>query len=111
MNFTESNRLIAEFMGMNCHDNDKNLFVFNTKDGNDVISIHELKYHSDWNWLMNVVDKIESFTDEMDNNYKVTIENESCYIENTNILSSLDCKSKIDAVYQSVVEFIKMLRP
>lgn len=76
----------------------------------------ELKYHSSWDWLMPVVEKIESLKLN-GHRYYVEIRHESCEISvainkgaNTNkIYSSLwqNHSSKIDAVYNAVVQFIK----
>jgi hypothetical protein len=60
-------------------------------------------YDRDWNWLMPVVEKIESI------NYKVVIQNNSCSIEMI-ILDDIFCQSensKIEAVYKACVELIK----
>lgn len=55
---TENNKLIAEFMGMTCDDNDKSMMIVKTTQGNDIIYLDELKYHTSWDWLMPVVIKI-----------------------------------------------------
>jgi len=52
-----------------------------------------LKYHTSWDWLMPVVEKIMWDND---------IEDNQC----TNIAEAL-CDAKIDRVYEAVVEFIK----
>jgi len=62
------------------------------------------KYNSDWNWLMEVVEKIESigFTFELKKNWvRITRKGESI------ILSLRGGKSKIEVVYNACVEFIK----
>jgi hypothetical protein len=60
-------------------------------------------YDRDWNWLMPVVEKIESL------NFKTTITNHICRIERVifdDIVFSEDMP-KIQAVYNACVEFIK----
>lgn len=60
METIESNKLIAEFMGVNIITIDdirknKNPYI-SSADGH---LEDDLKYHSSWNWLMPVVEKIE----------------------------------------------------
>ena len=62
-----------------------------------------LKFHTDWNWLMEVVKKIESL------GYRVTIVRHICRIdltEESKLIISEDIK-KIEAVYSACLEFIK----
>jgi hypothetical protein len=78
----EGNKLIAEFMGLPVHEE-----YFR--------GIDACKYHSDWNLLMPIVEKIELF---------------SCYVIDSKTLSTIiEChyNSKIKSTYQAVVEFIK----
>lgn len=80
-------------------------------DGNDLLTTSEMKFHSDWNWLMKVVDKIENLQYK-NNNYvfKVVIDYSSCYVYdmvNDEIITELSRGSKIEAVYDTCVNFIK----
>lgn len=59
---------------------------------------HELLYHFDWNWLMEVVDKIESL------GYRVEITRHICRIKHIVISEDLP---KIQSVHNACVEFIK----
>jgi hypothetical protein len=111
----EKNRMIAKFMGFE----DESRFI----GGHNVMrrktiwkfgcqqyesyNYDDLKYHISWDWLMPVVEKIESFEGTHGNNYKFTIQNETSYIDCTNIISSPSVKSKIESTYQVVVEFIE----
>jgi hypothetical protein len=68
MNTLENNKLIAEFMGIKYVYDDK--YIENIKEmrANGVMfeqgyMLSELKYDTDWNWLMQVVEKIR-FTEE-----------------------------------------------
>jgi hypothetical protein len=81
------------------------------------ISHHSLKYqilryHELWDWLMPVVDKIEDIQDGEDGDairfhyYDFEIRHITCKIHGTNI-EILDADSKIDAVYQAVIQFIE----
>jgi hypothetical protein len=87
----EGNKLIAEFMGLPVHEE-----YFR--------GIDACKYHSDWNLLMPIVEKIESL------GYSFEIELFSCYVIDSKTLSTIiEChyNSKIKSTYQAVVEFIK----
>ena len=50
----ENNKLIAKFMGMNIHHNDKSIMVTKTPQGNEVVPIDALQYDSSWDWLIPV---------------------------------------------------------
>lgn len=55
METTENNKLIAEFMKYKKHHQDESVFIFQTENGNDTISIEQLLFNSNWNLLMEVV--------------------------------------------------------
>jgi hypothetical protein len=70
-----------------------------------------LLFHLDWNWLMKVVDKIESFED---NNrcakYNINIEQSFVEIIDKNTDDTIvetDADTKTQATYKAVIEFIK----
>ena len=104
MNTTENNKLIAEFLGAKQYDETDNFVYFDETNNifsNDTISIKDLKFHYDWNWLMEVVDKIEEKADwslELlttdKKQYQVLIP-----LSNTNIIT----ETKIEAVYNACV--------
>ncbi len=106
MNTTENNKLIAEFMGAKydkdttfpIHKNDlwlPNHGVCNFVDNNG----KSLKFHSDWNWLMEVVEKIELEGHKLSNISK--------YIHNNKTIFDLKLSEvNIVTVYDYVVEFI-----
>ena len=137
----EENKLIAEFMEYEQEDKDSNFITdhlvclkeeyWNSTedDWTNSLSPSEMKFHSSWDWLMPVVDKIEeiSFTDDnikseyvpytkhpftidMSYNYaKVKVDNDF-KIENLRedgINFKIHRGSKINACYEAVVEFIK----
>lgn len=109
----DNNKLIAEFMGYK-----KSIANTWFKD-KKIVQLSSFKYDSDWNWLMEVVERIESLGVNfwiVKNKVKLTIVGELAkklsdslydtefegydfeyYIEGT----------KIEATYQAVVEFIK----
>ena len=109
----KSNKLIAEFMGLETID--RCYFEHLTKEGDRELTHHILlKYHTSWDWLMPVVDKIESFTD--DNKlckYNVNIEQwwvEIIDNQTSDEIVFVDGDDKILATYKAVVEFIKQIK-
>ncbi len=112
-NITENNQLIAEFMGVfdkilstgNIHSWSDAPFYYTTEDTREKVikNISKYsKYSKDWNWLMQVVEKIESL------DYNITIQYKNCYIDIDKDLQIYTfSKSKIEAVYNACVEFIK----
>lgn len=104
-NTTENNKLIAEFLG-----GIKQPFEFpqfgyiNSKgDWKDTFFDDQLKFHSDWNWLMQVVEKIESL------GFETSLTNQNFFIRiaGGNTQSGIMYKNKIEAVYNACLEFIK----
>ena len=85
---TQENKLIAEFMGYN-YPGDFNL--------------DELMYRSSWDWLMPVVEKIESLGNG------VTIYKKGCHVNDIGIFSTngFNHSSKIEQTWKACVEFIK----
>ena len=105
-NIIENNKLIAEFMGFIA---DKS-FEVKLVDGintsyyyykDDVMCLPEtMRYNSSWNWLMEVVEKIE----RLENNLKTETREEFTQFQK---VLSLPIYTKIEAVYNACVEFIK----
>lgn len=96
---TENNKIIAEFLGYYTVINDsqypnKPLYVWDFED---------FKFHSDWNWLMEVVEKIEGLGNHGFTIYRKTTNINGLPIELANTRKS----TKIQAVYNACVEFIK----
>jgi hypothetical protein len=118
MNTTENNKLIAEFMGLHKFGNKKTSDTYHHDipdyrllDKGLVNPAHhytpdQMKYHSSWDWLMPVVEKIEDIGFEF-----FIVENRSKVCHNTDksidVLSYLEGGNKLDITYQTVVEFIK----
>jgi hypothetical protein len=113
MTTTENNKLIAEFMGFNTFNSQLDYKIYDIpqhkrdvvaeQNGGTLFAEMDLKFHSDWNWLMEVVEKIESL------NYEVVIQNHICHIEMLlmdNIVVSEDIP-KIEAVYKACISFVK----
>ena len=103
----EDNKLIADFMGSKVTTN--NYFVNGMY---QTLKDEELKYNSDWNWLMEVVEKIESLTDINSNGCFMVLESigfnaKFIFDDGTRILKDNKGESKIEAVYNACIEFIK----
>ena len=113
MNTTENNKIIAEFMGWKLGHPD----LFELRWGNDWFKGRDKKtnkgylfFDSDWNWLMEVVEKIEGLRgleDAEDVLYFVTIELSYCEIKAYNFVIEQEGSDKKEAVYNACVEFIK----
>ena len=110
MKTLENNKLIAEFLGYIDNGCSEDGFLIHPVTNYDV-EISGLKYHEDWNWLMQLVEKIESLGYNIDT-MKVDItkyqSSQFCgiYIDGKRIYTNY-CETKIEAVYNACVEFIK----
>ena len=102
MKTIENNKLIAEFLGYIDNGCSEDGFLIHPITNYDV-EISSLKYHEDWNWLMEVVEKIESL------GYRIEIVKHICriYLSNKETIIISENTPKIEAVYNAVVEFIK----
>lgn len=113
-----ANKLIANFMGE--HYNGQIALICDKMYDSGMRSIEILNntepllpykhYHSSWDWLMPVVEKIES-----DVALDVTIEQYGTVIKNwkekeeiVNNVADVDFSSKIEHVYDAVVKFIRV---
>jgi hypothetical protein len=118
METTEKNRLIAQFMECEPRTDavdDRVLAYYigdviinadNSKNENDENVFHpdDMKFHTDWNWLMPVIRKIE----ELGNDVLITTNYiQISFDEGEQFIVIDDLNIKIDSVYNAVVEFIK----
>ena len=87
-----NNKLIAEFMGLQFSKGEYYRPLFNS---GDWISEDELHYHTSWDWLMPVVEKIENYLSDNAGKYFVG------YFDDGLISNDIEVR------YQAVVEFIK----
>lgn len=131
MNEIENNKLIAEFMGFEVGPfENKGGAAFEVKlkgvpnklhgfscakygtlqyNIDTVCAFSSINYHTSWDWLMPVVGKIESL--ELHNEITFHIQEKEAYIlfHNTNppLVMQHISLTKIDAVYKTVIAFIK----
>jgi len=97
----EKNKLIAEFMNypQSGIDN-KDPYYYAMK---HCFDNNLMKYHSSWDWLMPVVEKIES----LGLNTKIYTGHTTIASRDASFISQKLNDSKIEATYEAVVEFIK----
>ena len=131
----EGNKLLAEFMGYehkeledddvtityNCYDHLENIsgkkpWESTIDDYTSWLRPDEMKFHSDWNWLMSVVDKIEGLKckDIEDNEiqwFVVIGEGADCriYHDYSDVAEIIvyGAESKIVAAWWAIVKFVK----
>lgn len=132
MKTEETNKLIAEFLGWKNHFKsgglakvyigDKSYIqdweCFNVEKQKLITPI-EMKFHADWNWLMEVVEKIESLGVNIwvvKNKVKITIIGELAQKLNNSLYDTefegydfeyYTKETKIEAVYNACVTFIE----
>lgn len=96
------NKMIAIFIGLQL---DSMGFIKYNPTNIKIKVDHDLKFHTSWDWLMPVVEKIESL------GYIVSLTNKACHIlmngktlfdKPMQFISS----TKIEATYNAVIEFI-----
>jgi hypothetical protein len=78
----ENNGLIADFMGKPRHQEYKSHFRVDNEDGSvGMIHAEEFKYHTSWDWLMPVVERINLTADEWGNTNDLTIGNGYVWVD------------------------------
>jgi hypothetical protein len=107
MNTQENNKLISEFMGLELEETLEGLFVYAKKEQNPIklndirtefYEVHELQYHTSWDWLMPVIKKCFKIATALDISFDKMMEKYRFdYI----------AYGDLDESYESVVEFIK----
>jgi hypothetical protein len=125
-----NNKLIAEFMGVhdeisldsiagNIHSWCDAPFFYITEDSKEKVmeGIAEYsKYHTSWDWLMPVVEKIEEIAIDDDNltvkehRYQVDMSYTQCSIYDhvrDGVIASADMGTKLSSTHRAVIEFIK----
>jgi hypothetical protein len=113
MNKQESNKLLAEFMG--CYQNNEGFWGFentpNHKTWNNDRFLDCTKYDTDWNWLIEIVEKIESFVDE-NKHAKYNFITEQSFVEiidnnTSDTIVEIDRDTKMEATYNACVQFVQ----
>lgn len=112
----EGNKLIAEFMGGKFRKSkDKNTLnkYFDLKDKGYFYYENEIRYHTSWDWIMPVLEKIEQIGCIIEISYSLVCMCRICVIGKKhekafNIINDNNGGLEpIIAIYKSVVEFIK----
>lgn len=102
----EGNKILAEFMGR-CGKRNKNLYWVNIP-GVLWVAVDEMKFHSSWDWLMPVVEKIESlnYSTEIYSmgsyNHRMVVYSSGAIVNQSELM-----ESKIKSVFTACVEFAK----
>lgn len=107
----EGNSIIANFMGWQEEDmGGKKYYQVNERFQPFVT---DLKFHSDWNWLFRVIDKIEAIERNPLHGYKMII-GRYCVIEKSGGGDSYELievnshnRTRIEMAWKCVVDFIK----
>jgi len=104
---TENNKIIAVFMGLSYCEKYQFEGWYKNHEHNE--RVYDLNYDFDWNWLMEVVEKIESlgFWTEFrthKNVYRFVIGD---YDFETKPTVNIASKLKIEAIYNACFEFVK----
>ena len=99
------NKLIAEFMGLKEH---KGSYYFINKE--EWIPDVELEYHKSWDWLMPVIEKIETRGYTFEKNYQpIDKDWQSLIVKRNDILYQEFDAESIKASYYVVCELITQL--
>jgi len=98
----ENNKLIAEFLGYETYEMNGVLNVEYSE--NNIRTIQDTHYHIDWNWLMEVVEKIENTQP-----ISIIISCGNCEVYNCETAETIFFFEgvKIEVVYNACIEFIK----
>jgi hypothetical protein len=94
----ENNKLIAEFMGLVKSSYRNMYWTEKAKEGFGEGELANLLYHTSWDWLMPVVEKISQMEDD---NFDMQIYARYEYVTKLPITVSRE------VIYKAVVEFIK----
>lgn len=99
---TEGNKLIAELMGLDVLPENSVYFErFKWSDG-AYYSMDRLKYHSSWDWLMPVVEKIEAIT-----GLAVLSQGKATNIAWGNYSITTEASTRMESIYNACIHFIQ----
>lgn len=116
INYTESNKKIALFMGAKYLEQ-FDVFEFHSFQESPVIDnirFRYLKYHTSWDWLMPVVEKIGDMrvSHQFSNDSLITVTINSGHVKIEGAAQRIfycvsQCGSAISATYSAIVQFIE----
>lgn len=116
MKTIENNKIIAEFLDWEFDDLSETFETpflklvepqaFGDEQFSSKLQDFELEFNSDWNWLMVVVEKIESLGYKIDISKWENSQYCGIYLNGKKIAGN-ETNTKIEAVYNACVEFIK----
>ena len=96
-NINMDNILIAEFMGVSIGDIPRSTQY----------TVEDLQYHTSWDWIMPVIDKIEAMGCEVVHRVGDCIVYKIDEKENYRCIIDMQGLNKLESTYKAVVEFIK----
>tara|TARA_R100000353_G_C6477364_1_gene188175 strand:+ start:145 stop:486 length:342 start_codon:yes stop_codon:yes gene_type:complete len=106
MNYTETNKLIAEFMKWKKVN--AGLVGYETPHSVALIQPSEMLFRKSWDWLMPVIEKIEKLGYTFEKNYqRVDKDWQSLIVKGNDILYQEFNNDSLKSSYYVVVEFIK----
>jgi hypothetical protein len=108
MEKTDNNKLLAEFMGYAPPHPDYPDTTYWYKKGEQPLSI--LLFDTNWNWLMQVVEKIEGLNFVVIHHFYFSKFEVSIKAEHNRSFKNIhysNINSKIEAVYNACIEFVK----
>ena len=104
----EENKLIAEFMGYETYEHTNSIAIRlleeNEFNSIDIGHVHT-KFHTSWDWLMPVVEKVEGLNFSIEMN-KQEEGDYQCLIIKKDILVQTFSNNKIESVYNALINFI-----
>jgi len=113
MNTTEGNKLIAEFMGVKFKDDEQYIKELREMRSEGIYfeqgyMSSELNYHSSWDWLMPVVEKIERLGFTFEKNYqRIDGDWQSLIVKGNDILFQEFNVDSLLSTHYVVLEFIQ----
>ena len=111
------NKVIAEFMDYLPPNHEPVKITVRREDGTEYESELPFCYHDSWNWLMPVVEKIESIYDDFHGYFGIYIRGNGCTVQGTKFrpdvampryvyYDEVTLATKIEATHKAVYNFI-----
>tara|TARA_R110000803_G_scaffold53933_1_gene110503 strand:- start:172 stop:513 length:342 start_codon:yes stop_codon:yes gene_type:complete len=106
----KDNKIIAEFMGFTKDSKDLYLiddYNLRSEDEYQATYVGEMKFHTSWDWLMPVVERIESLgIVSFEKNLQEEGDYQALFTKGYDILICHYADTSIEATYRAVFEFI-----